>query len=53
VPLYEKEGPVEGREALTFLRLACGNHAIPELLRWDDAGGAPTQMVLWDDERAH
>jgi hypothetical protein len=49
VPLYEKEGPIEGREALTFLRLAHGDEATPELLRWDDAGGAPTRMVLWDD----
>jgi predicted phosphodiesterase len=49
VPLYEKEGPIEGREALTFLRLAWEDEGTPELLRWDDAGGAPTRMVLWDD----
>jgi UDP-2,3-diacylglucosamine pyrophosphatase LpxH len=53
VPIYEREGPVEGREALTFLRDAYGHQGTPELLRWDDAGGAPTRMVLWDDERGH
>jgi UDP-2,3-diacylglucosamine pyrophosphatase LpxH len=46
VPLYEKEGPMEGREALTFFRLAWDYAGTPELLRWDDAGGAPTRIVL-------
>ncbi len=46
VPLYQMEGPIEGREALTFLRLTCQHEGPPELLRWDDAGGAPTPMVL-------
>jgi UDP-2,3-diacylglucosamine pyrophosphatase LpxH len=46
VPLYEKEGPIEGREALTFFRLASGHRGPPELLRWDDAGGAPKRLVL-------
>jgi UDP-2,3-diacylglucosamine pyrophosphatase LpxH len=46
VPLYEKEGPIEGREALTFFRLAWDHDGTPELLRWDDAGGAPTRMAL-------
>ncbi|MGD9029225.1 MAG: metallophosphoesterase [Anaerolineae bacterium] len=46
VPLYEKEGPIEGREALTFLRLRWDDEGTPELLRWDDAGGAPTRMAL-------
>ena len=49
VPLYEREGPIEGREALTFLRLAQDDEGAPELLRWDDGGGAPTRMVLWND----
>jgi UDP-2,3-diacylglucosamine pyrophosphatase LpxH len=46
VPLYEKEGPIEGRESLTFFRLTRDHQGTPELLRWDDAGGAPTRMVL-------
>ncbi|MGD2148639.1 MAG: metallophosphoesterase [Anaerolineae bacterium] len=46
VPVYQKEGPVEGREALTFFRLAWGYRGTPELLRWDDAAGAPTKMIL-------
>ena len=49
VPIYEKEGPIEGREALTFLRMAWHHQGTPALLRWDDAGGAPTRMVVWDD----
>lgn len=53
VPLYEKEGTIEGREALTFLRLAQDEGNPPELLRWDDAGGAPTSMVVWDDTLGH
>lgn len=48
VPLYQKQGPIEGREVLSFLRLAWGREASPELLRWDDAGGAPARMVVWD-----
>jgi UDP-2,3-diacylglucosamine pyrophosphatase LpxH len=46
VSLYEKEGPIEGREVLTFFRLASGHQGTPELLRWDDAGGTPSRMVL-------
>jgi UDP-2,3-diacylglucosamine pyrophosphatase LpxH len=46
VPVYEKEGPIKGREALTFFRLASGHDGTPELLRWDDAGGAPTRMIM-------
>ncbi|MFQ6099884.1 MAG: metallophosphoesterase [Anaerolineae bacterium] len=49
VPVYEKEGPVEGREELTFFRLAWGYEGTPELLRWDDAAGAPARVVLWPD----
>ncbi|MGD2165121.1 MAG: hypothetical protein PVH50_06295, partial [Anaerolineae bacterium] len=49
VPLYERDGPVEGREALTFLRVGQAEKGAPELLRWDDAGGAPTPMVQRDD----
>jgi len=50
IPVYEKEGPVEGKEALTFLRIAWTKQTVPELLRWDDAGGAPTRVVLWEDD---
>jgi UDP-2,3-diacylglucosamine pyrophosphatase LpxH len=46
VPVYDRNGPVAGREALTFFRLASGYDGTPELLRWDDAGGAPTRMIL-------
>jgi UDP-2,3-diacylglucosamine pyrophosphatase LpxH len=46
VPIYEDEGPDEGREALTFFRLAWGYEGTPELLRWDDAAG-PARVVLW------
>jgi len=49
IPIYEKEGPIEGREVLTFLRLTWEHEGIPELLHWDDAGGAPSRMVFWDD----
>jgi hypothetical protein len=48
VTAYERDGPVEGRENLTFFRLGWGYQGTPELLRWDDAAGAPTRMVLWD-----
>jgi UDP-2,3-diacylglucosamine pyrophosphatase LpxH len=50
VPIYEKEGPVEGREALTFLRMRWDHEGPPELLRWDDGGGAPARMVVWEDD---
>jgi hypothetical protein len=50
IPIYEKEGPVEGREVLTFLRVAWEHHGTPELLHWDDAGGAPTRTVLLEDD---
>lgn len=46
VPVYEQEGPVAGREALTFFRLAWGYEGTPELLRWDDAAGAPARVIL-------
>jgi UDP-2,3-diacylglucosamine pyrophosphatase LpxH len=46
--LYDNEGPIEGREALTFFRLAWGYDGPPELLRWDDAVG-PVRTVLWQD----
>nr|HID12948.1 hypothetical protein [Anaerolineae bacterium] len=51
VPVYEEEGPIEGREELTFFRLAWGYGGAPELLRWDDAAGAPARVVLWLDAR--
>lgn len=46
VQLYERSGPVEGREALTFFRLRWGHRGAPELLRWDDAAGAPARLPL-------
>jgi len=49
VRLYRRQGPIQGREALTFLRLAWDQQGPPELLRWDDAGSAPQALVLWDD----
>lgn len=49
VPVYQMEGPIEGREALTFLRVARDCEGPPELLRWDDAAGAAKPTVLWDD----
>jgi len=49
VPVYEKEGPIEGREKLSFARLAWGDEETPELLRWDDAAGAPARVVLWKE----
>ncbi len=49
VPVYEEEGPIEGREELTFFRLAWAHEGTPELLRWDDAAGAPARATLWRD----
>ena len=46
VQVYEKKGPIEGREKLTFFRLAWGYEGTPELLRWDDAAGAPARLML-------
>ncbi len=46
VPVYEEEGPIEGREELSFFRLAWGYEGPPELLRWDDAAGAPARVML-------
>jgi len=48
VPVYRQEGPIEGREMLTFFRLARGHKGAPELLHWDDAAGAPARVVLRD-----
>ncbi len=49
IPTYEREGPLEGREVLTFLRVAAGRRETPELLRWEDRGGTPSRVVMWDD----
>ena len=46
VPVYEEEGPIEGREELSFFRLAWGYEGPPELLHWDDAAGAPARVML-------
>jgi UDP-2,3-diacylglucosamine pyrophosphatase LpxH len=46
VPVYEREGPVEGREELTFFRLAWGHTGTPELLCWNDAAGEPARATL-------
>ena len=47
VPVYEEKGPIEGREELTFFRLAWGYEGTPELLHWNDAAGEPARVVLW------
>jgi len=49
VPVYAQEGPIEGRETLTFFRLAWGRKGPPELLHWDDAAGAPARVVLREE----
>jgi len=49
VPVYEEEGPIRGREELTFFRLAWGYEGTPELLRWDDGAGAPAHATVWRD----
>jgi len=49
VPVFEEQGGTEGHEKLTFFRLAQGHEGMPELLKWDDAAGAPTHLVLWPD----
>jgi len=49
VRLYQREGSVEGREVLTFLRVTDDRKGAPELLRWDDAAGAPTPLVLHEE----
>jgi UDP-2,3-diacylglucosamine pyrophosphatase LpxH len=46
VQIFEKKGPIEAREKLTFFRLAWGYAGVPELLCWDDAVGEPTQLKL-------
>lgn len=51
VPLYQMEGPIEARETLTFLRVTSDHEGPPELLRWDDAAGAATPVVLQDSPR--
>ena len=51
VPVYSHEGPIDGREELTFLRLSGEAEGAPELLHWDDAAGEPTRVVLWSDPR--
>jgi len=46
VPVYEEDGPIEGREELTFFRLGWEHEGTPELMRWDDAVGAPARVIL-------
>lgn len=46
VSVYEKEGPLEGKELPTFFRLAWGYEGPPELMYWDDAAGEPARVVL-------
>jgi len=50
VQIFEKRGPIEGQEKLTFFRLAWGHEGAPELLRWDDAAGAPARLRLGLDD---
>ena len=45
VPLYTRNGPIEGREKLTFFRLAWTHRGTPELLCWDNSAGAPTDFT--------
>ncbi|NLE99936.1 MAG: hypothetical protein GX601_03070 [Anaerolineales bacterium] len=51
VPFVKREGPIEGEEQLTFLRLAWNERSTPELLRWDDNAGIPRRLVLRADGR--
>jgi UDP-2,3-diacylglucosamine pyrophosphatase LpxH len=44
VQVFWKEGPIEGREFLTFFRLPWGYEGTPEVLHWDDAAGAPARV---------
>ena len=46
VRLYQRQGPVEGREVLTFLRVVESEKGAPELLRWDNDAGIPTRLIL-------
>ena len=51
VRLYHRHGPIGGREALTFLRVAEVSEEAPALLRWYDTAGAPARMTLRRDLR--
>jgi UDP-2,3-diacylglucosamine pyrophosphatase LpxH len=46
VQVFERKGPIEAREKLTFFRLAWGYEGVPELLLWDDAAGEPARLRL-------
>ncbi len=46
VQVFEKKGPIEGKEKLTFFRLAWGYEGVPQLLRWDDAVGEPASLRM-------
>ncbi len=50
VQIFEQKGPIEGREKLTFFRLAWGYTGVPELLRWDDAAGEPARLRFGLDD---
>jgi UDP-2,3-diacylglucosamine pyrophosphatase LpxH len=46
VQVFEKKGPIEGKEKLTFFRLAWGYEGVPHLLCWDDAVGEPASLKM-------
>jgi UDP-2,3-diacylglucosamine pyrophosphatase LpxH len=46
VQVFEKKGPIEGKEKLTFFCLAWGCEDVPQLLRWDDAVGEPASLRM-------
>jgi UDP-2,3-diacylglucosamine pyrophosphatase LpxH len=46
VQIFEKKGPIEGKERLSFFRLPWGYEGVPELLLWDDAIGGPASLRL-------
>ena len=50
VQVFEKQGPIQGRDKLTFFRLSRDHTGAPELLRWDDAAGAPARLRFGLDE---
>ena len=51
VPLYDEDGPIAGREKLSFLRLPWGNQGTPDLLHWNDGARAPERLVIWHEEQ--
>jgi hypothetical protein len=46
VQIFERNGPIEAREKLSFFRLTWGYAGVPELLCWNDAAGEPACLRL-------